>query len=159
MGDVISTAVENFNTIISSSDWSPPSAIYSNFNLSSWSLPSFPAVPTNNQVQASPDLRRRQAVMIFLCRLCSSICCCGTRSACSATGSNPSAPGPSPAPPCRAGGGGGGGGVWDRRASPTTACRTQREPSRVALKDISMSRPSLSARGEDREKIVSLGEF
>ena len=52
MGDVISTAVENFNTIISSPDWSPPSAIYSNFNFSSWALPSFPAVPSGNQVGA-----------------------------------------------------------------------------------------------------------
>ena len=50
MGDIISTAVTNLNTIISSPDWSPPSAIYSNFNFSTWALPSFPAVPSGNQV-------------------------------------------------------------------------------------------------------------
>ena len=56
MGDIISTAVENFNSIISSSDWSPPSAIYSNFNLSTWTLPSFPAVPSGNQVIYTCDV-------------------------------------------------------------------------------------------------------
>ena len=50
MGDVISTAVTNLNTIITSPEWSPPSAIYSNFNFSTWALPSFPAVPSGNQV-------------------------------------------------------------------------------------------------------------
>ena len=52
MGDVISTAVTNLNTIITSPEWSPPSAIYSNFNFSTWALPSFPAVPSGNQVAA-----------------------------------------------------------------------------------------------------------
>ena len=50
MGDILSTSIDNINQIVSSPDWSPPTAIYSNFNLSTWTLPSFPAVPSQNQV-------------------------------------------------------------------------------------------------------------
>ena len=64
MGDVISTAVENLNTIISSPDWSPPSAIYSNFNFSTWALPTFPAVPSGNQVAAR--YQKYKTLTVFL---------------------------------------------------------------------------------------------
>ena len=50
MGDVLSTNLSNLNDIFTSPDWSPPSAIYSHFNFSTWSIPSFPAVPSGNQV-------------------------------------------------------------------------------------------------------------
>ena len=50
MGDVLSTNLSNLDDIFTSPDWSPPSAIYSNFNFSTWSIPSFPAVPSGNQV-------------------------------------------------------------------------------------------------------------
>ena len=52
MGDILSTNLSNINDIFSSSDWSPPSAIYSNFNFSTWTIPSFPAVPSGNQVRS-----------------------------------------------------------------------------------------------------------
>ena len=53
MGDILSTmntGLNNINEVISSPSWSPPSAVYANFNFSTWSLPSFPAVPSGNQV-------------------------------------------------------------------------------------------------------------
>ena len=89
MGDVISTAVENLNTIISSPDWSPPSAIYSNFNFSTWALPSFPAVPSGNQVAANIIKTLTVCYLLSHSRLFKYICCCGIQSACSVSGSNP----------------------------------------------------------------------
>ena len=53
MGDILSTmntGLNNINEVITSPSWSPPSAVYANFNFSTWSLPSFPAVPSGNQV-------------------------------------------------------------------------------------------------------------
>ncbi len=62
MGDVFSTNLSNFqnnlNDIFTSPDWSPPSAIYSNFNFSTWTIPSFPAVPSGNQVRKKISFRK-----------------------------------------------------------------------------------------------------
>ena len=60
MGDVLSTNLSNLNDIFTSPDWSPPSAIYSNFNFSTWTIPSFPAVPSGNQV-----LRKRFVLVSY----------------------------------------------------------------------------------------------
>ena len=100
MGDVLSTNLSNLNDIFTSPDWSPPSAIYSNFNFSTWTIPSFPAVPSGNQV------RKEHAYLLVLVKLKLNIvivisqvgvfrehkfiCCCGTQIVCFAIGSSQS---------------------------------------------------------------------
>ena len=170
MGDVISTAVENLNTILSSPDWSPPSAIYSNFNFSTWALPSFPAVPSGNQVAAKYN-KNPDGLFYLLShsRLFKYICCCGTPSACFATGSNLSAPGPFPVQQYQGVGGRGGrggrdevggkgevhGGIWI--VLHIIVCRTQLEPRSSSLMDISMRSHSNQEREGGERKFP--GEF
>ena len=66
MGDVLSTNLSNLNDIFTSPDWSPPSAIYSNFNFSTWTIPSFPAVPSGNQVRKKKMLIAYLLVLVKL---------------------------------------------------------------------------------------------
>ena len=49
MGNTLQVAVNNLQDLVNSGHVVFPTAIYSNFNISSWALPSFPSVPSVNQ--------------------------------------------------------------------------------------------------------------